>query len=138
VTIQNYIYVGIRWMIIGITANTWFLVKGLPLESHLMEWLNIIIRVMHITFGIAWIGASFYLFSSKMRSTEPKTYATNSPETFGGTRRRILLPREIQNRPKDDSQTLALVQIRSLFYLAFRILPVVCGLLFQRVCVPDR
>ncbi|MBK9224206.1 MAG: urate hydroxylase PuuD [Flavobacterium sp.] len=25
-----------------------------------MEWLNIIIRVMHITFGIAWIGASFY------------------------------------------------------------------------------
>ncbi|MBC7885495.1 MAG: urate hydroxylase PuuD [Saprospiraceae bacterium] len=25
-----------------------------------MEWLNIVIRVMHITFGIAWIGASFY------------------------------------------------------------------------------
>jgi uncharacterized membrane protein len=60
VTIQNYIYVGILLMIIGITANTWFLVKGSPLESHLMEWLNIIIRVMHITFGIAWIGASFY------------------------------------------------------------------------------
>ena len=60
VTIQNYIYVGILLMIFGITANTWFLVKGSPLESHLMEWLNIIIRVMHITFGIAWIGASFY------------------------------------------------------------------------------
>jgi uncharacterized membrane protein len=25
-----------------------------------MEWLNIVVRVMHITFGIAWIGASFY------------------------------------------------------------------------------
>nr|WP_255702257.1 urate hydroxylase PuuD [Flavobacterium sp. WG47] len=25
-----------------------------------MEWLNIVIRLMHITFGIAWIGASFY------------------------------------------------------------------------------
>jgi uncharacterized membrane protein len=29
-------------------------------EAHLMEWLNIVVRVMHITFGIAWIGASFY------------------------------------------------------------------------------
>ena len=29
-------------------------------EGHLMEWLNIVVRVMHITFGIAWIGASFY------------------------------------------------------------------------------
>jgi uncharacterized membrane protein len=25
-----------------------------------MEWLNIVVRVMHFTFGIAWIGASFY------------------------------------------------------------------------------
>ena len=30
------------------------------MEGHLMEWLNIVVRVMHITFGIAWIGASFY------------------------------------------------------------------------------
>ena len=29
-------------------------------RSHMMEWLNIVIRLMHITFGIAWIGASFY------------------------------------------------------------------------------
>ncbi|HEX3080273.1 MAG TPA: urate hydroxylase PuuD, partial [Puia sp.] len=29
-------------------------------EGHLMEWLNLSIRLMHITFGIAWIGASFY------------------------------------------------------------------------------
>lgn len=59
-TIQNYIYTGIILMIVGIIANTYFWVEGTPLESHLMEWLNIIIRVMHITFGIAWIGASFY------------------------------------------------------------------------------
>ena len=36
------------------------MVKGTPWEGHLMEWLNIVVRVMHITFGIAWIGASFY------------------------------------------------------------------------------
>ena len=60
VSTQNFIYTGILVVIIGLIANTYFLVKGTVLESHLMEWLNIVIRVMHITFGIAWIGASFY------------------------------------------------------------------------------
>lgn len=36
------------------------LVKGTSLESHIVEWLNLIIRWAHIVFGIAWIGASFY------------------------------------------------------------------------------
>jgi uncharacterized membrane protein len=59
-TSQNYIYTGIVLVIVGLIVNTYILVCGTPLESHMMEWLNIIIRVMHITFGIAWIGASFY------------------------------------------------------------------------------
>ncbi|OUR94786.1 hypothetical protein A9Q87_02470 [Flavobacteriales bacterium 34_180_T64] len=29
-------------------------------ESHFFEWLNLSVRLIHITFGIAWIGASFY------------------------------------------------------------------------------
>ncbi|MGB4841214.1 MAG: urate hydroxylase PuuD, partial [Saprospiraceae bacterium] len=57
---QNYLYAGIMLVILSIIANTYFAVKGSPWEAHLMEWLNIVIRVMHITFGIAWIGASFY------------------------------------------------------------------------------
>ncbi len=57
---QNYIYTGILLAIVGILVNTYILVEGTPLESHLMEWLNIVIRLLHITFGIAWIGASFY------------------------------------------------------------------------------
>ncbi len=60
ITIQNFIYTGILLVIVALIANTYILVKGTPRESHLMEWLNIIVRVMHITFGIAWIGASFY------------------------------------------------------------------------------
>ncbi|MFC6877616.1 urate hydroxylase PuuD [Flavobacterium myungsuense] len=60
VTSQNYIYTGILLAIIGILVNTYIIVQGTPLESHMMEWLNIVIRLMHITFGIAWIGASFY------------------------------------------------------------------------------
>ena len=59
-TSMNYIYVGMLLMIVGILINTYILVKGTPLESHMMEWLNIVIRLLHITFGIAWIGASFY------------------------------------------------------------------------------
>ena len=59
-TAQNLLYAGIVLVILAIVGNTYLLVKGTPRESHLMEWLNIIIRVMHFTFGIAWIGASFY------------------------------------------------------------------------------
>src|SRR5262245_62749220 len=59
-TAQNFIYAGIVLVILAVIGNTYLLVKGTPRESHLMEWLNIIVRVMHFTFGIAWIGASFY------------------------------------------------------------------------------
>ena len=57
---QNYIYVSIILVVVAAIICTWLMAKGTPWEAHLMEWLNIIIRVMHITFGIAWIGASFY------------------------------------------------------------------------------
>lgn len=58
--IQGWIYTAIVLTIIAITASIYFMVKGTPWEGHLMEWLNIVVRVMHVTFGIAWIGASFY------------------------------------------------------------------------------
>ena len=35
-------------------------VKGTTLESHVTEWMNLVVRWVHIVFGIAWIGASFY------------------------------------------------------------------------------
>lgn len=57
---QRYIYVCFILVITAILSCTYFLVKGTPWEGHMMEWLNLIIRLMHITFGIAWIGASFY------------------------------------------------------------------------------
>ena len=58
--IQGWIYAAIVFTIIAIIASIYFMVKGTVYEGHLMEWLNIAVRVMHITFGIAWIGASFY------------------------------------------------------------------------------
>lgn len=38
----------------------WFFTTKYNLESHVMEWLNLIVRWAHVVFGIAWIGASFY------------------------------------------------------------------------------
>ncbi|MGZ8523513.1 MAG: urate hydroxylase PuuD [Chitinophagaceae bacterium] len=58
--VQGWIYAAIVLTIIAIIASIYFMVKGTPWEGHLMEWLNIVVRVMHVTFGIAWIGASFY------------------------------------------------------------------------------
>jgi uncharacterized membrane protein len=57
---HNFIYAAIVLVIITILVFTYLAVKGTPMEGHVMEWLNIVVRVMHITFGIAWIGASFY------------------------------------------------------------------------------
>lgn len=57
---QGWIYAAIILVIIGVLVHTYFVIKGSPWEGHLMEWINIAVRLMHITFGIAWIGASFY------------------------------------------------------------------------------
>ncbi len=57
---QSYTYAIIVLIIIGLLICIYALLKGTVWEAHLTEWLNIIVRVMHITFGIAWIGASFY------------------------------------------------------------------------------
>ena len=35
-------------------------VKGSSMESHVVEWMNLVVRWIHVVFGIAWIGASFY------------------------------------------------------------------------------
>ncbi len=59
-SIQNWLYAAIVFTIITIIVAVYFMVRGTVYEGHLMEWLNIAVRVMHFTFGIAWIGASFY------------------------------------------------------------------------------
>lgn len=57
---KGFIYTGIVLSIIAIIVCIYILFKDTLWEAHIMEWLNIVVRVMHITFGIAWIGASFY------------------------------------------------------------------------------
>ncbi|PJJ54887.1 urate hydroxylase PuuD [Hymenobacter chitinivorans] len=59
-TMQGFSYLLILLAVIYVLAVFYILIKGTPWEGHLMEWMNIVVRLMHITFGIAWIGASFY------------------------------------------------------------------------------
>ena len=55
-----YLYGASVLLGIGALVATYLAVQGTPWEGHLREWLNIVVRLMHVTFGIAWIGASFY------------------------------------------------------------------------------
>lgn len=57
---QNFVYTAVVLVSVAMAGAFYIYVKGTAWEGHLMEWLNIVIRLMHITFGIAWIGASFY------------------------------------------------------------------------------
>lgn len=57
---KGFLYFGIVLVSILMAAVFYFLIQGTVYEGHFREWLNIAVRWMHITFGIAWIGTSFY------------------------------------------------------------------------------
>ncbi len=57
---KNYVYTTIVLVSVALVAGIYIWLKDTIWAGHVMEWLNIVIRLMHITFGIAWIGASFY------------------------------------------------------------------------------
>lgn len=57
---KGFVYFGITLTIIAILLLFYTQVEGSVYEAHFWEWMNMAIRLMHITFGIAWIGASFY------------------------------------------------------------------------------
>ena len=58
--IQFFVYSSLIVISLLGVALLFVILKGTLYESHLKEWMNLTIRLMHITFGIAWIGASFY------------------------------------------------------------------------------
>ena len=58
---QNIAYtLVVTFSVLGATILYYFFIKSTVYESHFFSWINLVIRWMHITFGIAWIGASFY------------------------------------------------------------------------------
>ncbi|MCP4437708.1 MAG: urate hydroxylase PuuD [Aureispira sp.] len=69
-----------KWLLfIAITLLGGYIVyqkiAGTPLEGHTLEWMDLILRWLHIIFGISWIGASFYfvfLENSLDRNNPPR------------------------------------------------------------------
>jgi uncharacterized membrane protein len=59
-TAQNWFYALIVIASICGIGIVYLFLKNTIYESHFFEWLNLVVRLIHITFGIAWIGASFY------------------------------------------------------------------------------
>ena len=57
---KGFAYASLVLTIISLLVCIYVSLRGTIYEAHMMEWLNLIVRLMHITFGIAWIGASFY------------------------------------------------------------------------------
>jgi len=54
----------IRWpwilAMVALLALAYVLVQANGWQAHAREWLNLAVRWLHIVYGIAWIGASFY------------------------------------------------------------------------------
>ena len=73
--------------VLGLVFVLYSQLKGTPYEGHLKEWMNIIVRWVHITFGIAWIGTSFYfvfLENALNRKNQRKGIAGNLWSVHGG------------------------------------------------------
>jgi len=59
-TSQNWFYAFLVITSLCGVGILYLFLKGTIWESHLFEWLNLTVRLLHVTFGIAWIGTSFY------------------------------------------------------------------------------
>jgi uncharacterized membrane protein len=46
------------------------------MDSYIFEWLNLVVRWIHVITGIAWIGASFFSIGWTVKSPPPE-----NPET---------------------------------------------------------
>ena len=57
---NEYIYTGIVFCFLLIAGLAYYYFRDSIYLGHIHEWMNIIIRWLHITFGIAWIGTSFF------------------------------------------------------------------------------
>jgi uncharacterized membrane protein len=91
-----------------------------------LEWLNLLVRWLHVITGIAWIGASFYFvwLDNSLRPPAPGSDLGTEGRVrraVGRARRRFLQSAEIHGGPRRAAGGTALVQMGSLFDLAVRL-----------------
>jgi hypothetical protein len=91
-----------------------------------LEWLNLLVRWLHVITGIAWIGASFYFvwLDNSLRPPAPGSDLARQGRVrraVGRARRRFLQSAEIHGGAGRAAGGTALVQMGSLFDLAVRL-----------------
>jgi hypothetical protein len=53
------------------------------MDAYLLDWLNLLLRWLHLIAGIAWIGASFYFVMLDNSLSAPKKTADRERGVFG-------------------------------------------------------
>ena len=103
----------------------------------LAEWLNLAIRWLHLTAGIAWIGSSFYFvwLDNHLKAPAEGEASGELWSVHGGG---FYHNQKYQVAPSADARAAALVQMGGLFHLDQRLLAAGPDLLCRRAELPDR
>ena len=103
----------------------------------LAEWLNLALRWLHVTTGIAWIGSSFY-FVWLDNHLKPPANGEASGELWSVHGGGFYQNQKYQVAPSQMPDDLLLVQMGGLFHLDERVFATRADLLFWRPELPDR
>ena len=103
----------------------------------LAEWLNLALRWLHLTAGIAWIGSSFYFvwLDNHLKAPAEGDASGELWSVHGGG---FYHNQKYQVAPSDDARRAALVQMGGLFHLDQRLFAAGADLLCRRAELPDR
>ena len=115
---------------------------GAVLDPYLTDWLDLLLRWLHVIAAIVWIGTSFYFVAARQPAAtaeEPRGRAAGRRRRGVGDPRRRLLPRpEVPRRPAHAARAPALVQVGGVHDVALRLRADRRPLLLQRGHVPRR
>ena len=95
------------------------------MDPYLSDVLDVLLRMLHVIAGIAWIGASFYFVRLDLALRPPKRQrgrrGGRRGRVLGRPRRRPLPLAEVPPRPARDARAAALVQVGGVHDLALRL-----------------
>ena len=112
------------------------------MDPYANEWLDLLVRWLHVVAAIAWIGSSFYFIALDNHLRPPKDEA-DAERGVGGEAWEIhgggfYQRAEVPARAADAARAAALVQVGGLHDLALRLRAADRAVLLQRQHVPDR
>ena len=111
-------------------------------DAYLVDWLDLLIRWLHVVAAIVWIGTSFYFVALDSHLLPPRKATRlrrgRRRRVVGDPRRRLLPHPQVPRRAGDDSRAAALVQVGGVHDVAERLRAARRPLLPRRRRVPGR